>query len=102
MTISNFLSFDKMITPTLISVLFYILLGVSFLSGISIIITGFASDFGGSFMVFYGFMVLLIGPLFARIYCELLIVLLKSIAASEILKEVYLEMISPKKAFHKN
>ena len=77
MTISNFLSFDKMITPTLITVLFYIFLGASALTGISLIITGFSSSFGGGFMVFYGFMVLLIGPIFARVYCELLIVLFK-------------------------
>lgn len=83
MNFSDFTRFDKMITPTIIKILFYI--GV-----ILSIIVGIAEVFGGLFggdgaLVFMGFLTLLLGPLFTRVYCELLIVIFK---IHENLKEI--------------
>lgn len=65
-----FLNFDNFITPKFISVLYWILLAVIVLSGLSFMFTsrlGFAG-----FLI--GLVIILLGALFTRIYCELLMV----------------------------
>jgi hypothetical protein len=73
----EFLSFDKMITPTIIKVVYYILLVVSILTSLGIIITGFNMPFGGGLQVFLGLISLVLSPLFVRVYCEILIIVFK-------------------------
>ncbi len=75
--VKTFLSFDKMITPTLIKVIFYIGIIVSFLSGIGMIISGTKAYFGGGVQVIMGILVCLISPVIVRVYCELLMVIFK-------------------------
>lgn len=78
------ISFDKMITPTIIKVLFWIGVGISGLFGIITIFTGLAqmfSGFGEGFIGFFtmiiGLVIIGVGILASRIYCELLIVVFK-------------------------
>ena len=65
--VENIFSFDKMITPIIIKVIF--LLGI-----IASVIAGFTQFFSEYGSFWYGIMVLIIGPILVRIYCELLIV----------------------------
>ncbi len=79
MNLKSFLSFDKMITPVIIKVLFYIFLIAAAIGGVVTFFGGIASAFAqdnfglalgglvGGPLVFLG------GALIARIYCELLI-----------------------------
>ena len=73
----KFIKFNKMLTPLIIQILFWIGVAASILGGIGMIIAGIASRYGGGFYVLLGFITLILGPIFTRIYCELLIVIFK-------------------------
>ncbi|GAU75681.1 DUF4282 domain-containing protein [Fusibacter sp. 3D3] len=75
--VKTFLSFDKMITPTLIKIIFYIGILLSTLTGLSMILSGMRSHFGGGIQVLLGLLTLVISPIVVRVYCELLIVIFK-------------------------
>lgn len=60
----EFLSFRKMVTPILIQVFFWIGVVGTVVSGLGLII-------GGQGLA--GLLFLLLGPLFVRVYCEILI-----------------------------
>ena len=66
-----------MITPTIIQVIFWIGVAFCVLGGLATVIAGAASHYGGGSMVLRGLTVLILGPLFVRIYCELLIVIFR-------------------------
>lgn len=68
--LSNFTSFDKMITPTIIKILFYIGVAASIIFALGIM-------FKGGFAVLLGLIWLVLGPVMVRVYCELLIVMFK-------------------------
>jgi len=61
----DFLTFKKMITPMIIQVLFWIGVAV-------VVIGGFVSMFSGQF--WYGLLSIILGPVFVRLFTELLIV----------------------------
>lgn len=63
--------FDSMLTPKIITAVYWILLAASVFSGLGAIF----SDYGGGFLVGLG--ILIGGAIGARIWCELLIVLFK-------------------------
>lgn len=73
----DFLTFDKMLTPIIIQVLFWIGVALSVLFGLSAIIGGMRSSFGGGATVFMGLVWLVLGPILTRVYCELLMVVFK-------------------------
>ncbi|MGR9048676.1 DUF4282 domain-containing protein [Halobacillus faecis] len=73
----KFLSFDNMITPTILKVVFWIGVGLSVLAGIITMISGFNAYYGGGYQVFSGLLMIILGPLVVRIYCELLILAFK-------------------------
>lgn len=75
--ISSFLSFDKMITPGIIKIVFLIGLGVSVLASLAMIIMGFNSYYGGGAQVFFGILMLVLSPIIVRVQCELLIIMFK-------------------------
>lgn len=82
--IKQLISFDKMITPTIIKVLFWVGVGISGLFAIITIFTGLAQMFSGYGEGFIGFITMIVGVvifgvgiLASRIYCELLIVVFK-------------------------
>lgn len=74
---NDFLTFRKMITPMIIQVLFWIGAVVSVIAGIIMIIGGASSPYGGGAAVLTGLLLLVLGPLAVRIYCELLIILFR-------------------------
>lgn len=73
----SFFSFDRMITPTIIKILFWVGIGFAVLSGIIQIVTGASSPYGGGGMVLTGLLTMLFGPLLVRVYCEILIIFFK-------------------------
>ena len=63
----DFLRFETMITPVVIQVIFWIAVVVA-------VIVGIVSLTQGGWSVLVGFLIIILGPLGARIYCEILIV----------------------------
>lgn len=74
---NEFISFNKMITPAIIRIIFWLGVAASVLLALVMIIGGAASPYGGGAMVIGGLTLLVLGPLSVRIYCELLIVMFK-------------------------
>ena len=75
--LSGFLSFRRMLTPTIIQVLFYLGAGALALVGAIGVLTGLVGVAKGTYGAFgkmlFGAVVLLLGPLVVRIWCELVI-----------------------------
>lgn len=67
---NEFISFDKMLTPTLIKIIFWIGVAAS-------VITGLIVMSEGGFAFILGLLVMALGSFITRIYCELLIVFFK-------------------------
>lgn len=72
----KFFRFERMITPLIIQVLFWVGFIGTILAGLFLMITSLVGD-GGFGGVFTGLMLLLLGPIGVRIYCEILIVAFK-------------------------
>lgn len=73
---SDFLKFKKMITPIIIQILFWIGAAVCVIGGITEIVGGMNTPYGGGGgIVFMGIILLLLGPILVRVVCELIIVL---------------------------
>jgi len=66
--------FEKMLTPVIIKVVYWILMALTILGGLIQIIVGLASKYNSGEQVLAGFLALILGPIFVRVYCELLIV----------------------------
>jgi len=75
--IQSFFSFDRMLTPRLISAMNAIGIVLAILSGVIMIIAGINQPYGGGATVVGGLLWILVGPLVVRLYCELVIVLFK-------------------------
>ena len=75
--LNSFLHFDKMITPSIIKFIFWIGSAISVLAGLVQIINGASSYYGGGYLVFMGILMIVLGPVLIRIYCELLILFFK-------------------------
>ncbi len=69
----DFLKFRKMITPAIIQVLFWIGVVGCVIAGLVTIGYSFDSYSGGVGVFLSGLMILILGPIGIRIYCELLI-----------------------------
>lgn len=69
----DFLYFRKMITPVFIQIIFWVGVVLSVISGLAMIVNGAGSRFGGGSQVLTGLITIFIGPLFVRVYCEILI-----------------------------
>ncbi len=75
---------DNMVTPRIITIIYWILLAMALLSGLGIMFSGggmgggMAGGGGISFgSILSGLLSILVGALFARIFCELTIVLFR-------------------------
>ncbi|MDR5658895.1 DUF4282 domain-containing protein [Serpentinicella sp. ANB-PHB4] len=75
--VKTFLNFDKMITPVIIKIIFYISLAICALFGFSLIIRGMGAGHGGGFMVLTGLFTLIISPIIVRVWCEFIVVIFK-------------------------
>ena len=72
----DFLKFKKMVTPIIIQILFWIGVVVSVIAGIIQIVSGINTPYGGGgSIVFMGILLLLLGPILVRVWCELMLVL---------------------------
>lgn len=69
----DFWAFRRMITPMTIQMIFWIGVAVCVISGLIAIVEGASAPYGGGAQVLAGLLVLLLGPLFVRVWCELLI-----------------------------
>ena len=69
-TTNDFLAFRKMITPTIIQIVFWIGAVICVLAGIGAIINAHGKDEE----IVAGLLIIFLGPLVIRIYCELLII----------------------------
>jgi hypothetical protein len=72
----DFLKFKKMITPTIIQIVFWVLVVACVLGGIVQILRGieYYTSRGDIGFLIAGFGVMLGGPIAARVYCEILLV----------------------------
>lgn len=78
MRVKSILSFDKMIMPLFIKIIFWIGVIGAVLFGFGWIIFGFIKFKNGGFgMVIGGIFLMLIGPFIVRLYAEMLIVIFK-------------------------
>lgn len=73
----DFLKFHKMITPIIIQIIFWIGVILCIIAGAGILISNIAAPYLGGNEFLIGLLILLIGPLAVRIYCELLIVIFR-------------------------
>jgi len=80
MNFRSLLNFDKMITPIIIKILFYVGIALSVIGGIIALFGGIISAFQQNSLapaiggLFGGPLVIVLGILLARVYAELLIV----------------------------
>ena len=68
----DYLSFRKMITPLIIQILFWVGVAGSVIMGLVTIGSSFGR-YGGGMQFLIGLLIIIIGPIVTRIYCELLI-----------------------------
>ena len=74
-SIHDFLRFRKLVTPYVIEVLFWLEV-LAFLVGGVLFIVGASAEYGsGTAQIVEGVFMILLGPVFARISCELIMVL---------------------------
>ena len=69
----DFLKFRKMITPVIIQILFWVGVGGAVIGALVIMAMSFSSYGGGAAQFLGGLVMLVLGPVMVRIYCELLI-----------------------------
>ncbi len=73
----DFLAFRKMITPTIIQIIFWLGVLVCVIVAFGAIVGGSAMSGTGMGGPLYGLLILVLGPVLVRVYCELLIVLFR-------------------------
>lgn len=71
----GFLKFEKMITPFIIQLIFWLGVIGSIIGGLGTIVFGLMADSGVLLQVITGLLMMFIGPIVIRIYCELLMVI---------------------------
>lgn len=67
----DYLLFRKFITPIVIELLFWLGVGLCVVQGIALIVSS-AGRFGSGVGILTGVLTLLVGPIFVRIACELI------------------------------
>jgi hypothetical protein len=96
----EFLSFRKMITPTIIWIIFWVGCGIAILFGLVIMVTSFGRYSGGALQFLGGLLAIVIGPVIVRIACEQIILFFRiNETLSEIrsdLKELKPQVNQPK------
>ena len=69
----DFLAFRTMLTPVIIQAIFWLGAAVCVIAGLVFILSG-VGQYGGGPNVIKGFVLLFLGPMAVRIYCEILII----------------------------
>ena len=75
--LSDFIKFKKMITPLIIQILFWVGAVFSIVGGLITMATSFGRYGGGGAQILGGLLIVVLGPVIVRIYCELLILLFR-------------------------
>ena len=70
----DFLAFRRMITPMIIQILFWAGVALCVIGGLVGMVAGATASYGGGSQVLGGLVTLVIGPVFVRVYCEILII----------------------------
>src|SRR5512137_1205092 len=73
--VHDFLRFRELVTPLVVEALFWLGVLGSLVFGVLFIVDGTAEYGGGATQIAIGVFMVLLGPVFARISCELIIVL---------------------------
>ncbi|MEA2016396.1 MAG: DUF4282 domain-containing protein [Actinomycetota bacterium] len=73
----DFLSFRKMITPVIITIIFWIGVSACVIGGIVMIVDGARMSYGGAGTVGLGLGYIFLGPIVVRVYCEILIIIFR-------------------------
>ena len=74
---NDFLSFKKMITPTIIKIIFWIGMAGAVIGALVMMGSSFGRYGSGIGGFFGGLIALVVGPVIVRVYCELLILLFR-------------------------
>jgi len=69
----DFLAFRTMLTPVIIQAVFWIGVVICFVVGLVLILSG-VGRYGGGPNALKGFLLIFLGPIGVRIYCEILII----------------------------
>lgn len=69
----DFLAFRTMLTPVIIQVIFWLGAAICVIVGLVLILSG-VGQYGGGPNVLKGFLLVFLGPVGVRIYCEILII----------------------------
>jgi len=69
----DFLAFRTMLTPIIIQAVFWAGVAICVIAGMILILTG-VGQYGGGPNVLKGVLLLFLGPIAVRIYCEILII----------------------------
>ena len=72
----DFLAFRTMLTPVLIQAIFWLGVVVCVIVGLVFVLSG-VGQYGGGPNVVKGFLLLFLGPIGVRIYCEILIIIFR-------------------------
>lgn len=73
----EYLAFRKMITPAAIQIIFWIGILACVVFGLVSIVSGATARYGGGSQVLSGILILVLGPVAVRIWCEVLIVVFR-------------------------
>lgn len=84
---NEFLSFHKMITPVFIQIIFWIGAGLCVIGGLIGIISGAGAQYGGGGQVLGSLIMIFLGPLGVRIWCELVIIMFRMNESLEAIKK---------------
>ncbi|MHB8068093.1 MAG: DUF4282 domain-containing protein [Desulfobaccales bacterium] len=69
----DFLAFRTMLTPVIIQVIFWLGAAICVIVGLVLVLSG-VGQYGGGPNVLKGFLLVFLGPVGVRIYCEILII----------------------------
>jgi hypothetical protein len=72
---NDWLFLKKMITPMVIQIIYWLGILVVIIFGLFTIIKSFGAFGGGAFGLLSGILMLILGPIMVRVYCEILVVL---------------------------
>ncbi len=74
--VKKFMYFDEMLTPKIIQIVFWAISALIIISGL-VVIAGSFSSYNGGAQFFTGLLIIILGPIGIRIWCELMIVIFK-------------------------
>jgi hypothetical protein len=77
MEVDDLIRLRKLVTPAIIEVVFWVTGGFSFVGGLVQVVSGLSASFGGGRDVLVGLLIMLLGPLVARVCCEVVVVLFR-------------------------